>query len=123
VTVTLLRADARALPLPDASVDLIVTSPPYWALRSYTDAGEHYDGQIGAEPTPAAYIDSLIDCTREWMRVLKPTGSMWINLGDKYAGAAVGVVALGLTRPPPASRQGWRQGAPAQGAAGLPRSP
>jgi DNA modification methylase len=81
VSVSLLRADARALPLPDASVDLIVTSPPYWALRSYTDAGEHYDGQIGAEPTPAA----LIDCTREWMRVLKPTGSIFVNLGDKYA--------------------------------------
>jgi DNA modification methylase len=91
VTVTLLRADARALPLPDASVDLIVTSPPYWALRSYTDAGEHYDGQIGAEPTPAAYIDSLIDCTREWMRVLKPTGSCWVNLGDKYSRPGGGV--------------------------------
>jgi site-specific DNA-methyltransferase (cytosine-N4-specific) len=65
-------------------VDLIVTSPPYWALRSYTDGGEHYDGQIGAEPTPTAYVDSLIECTREWMRVLKPDGSIWVNLGDCY---------------------------------------
>lgn len=81
----LMRADAGALPLADASVDLIVTSPPYWALRSYTDGGEHYDGQIGAEPTPAAYVDSLIECTREWMRVLKPAGSLWVNLGDKYS--------------------------------------
>lgn len=81
---TILRADARALPLPDTSVDLIVTSPPYYALRSYTDGGEHYAGQIGSERTPAEYIDSLIDCTREWMRVLKPSGSMFINLGDKY---------------------------------------
>jgi DNA modification methylase len=63
--------------------------------RSYTDAGEHYDGQIGAEATPAAYIDSLIDCTREWMRVLKPSGSMWINLGDKYAS---GRRAVGTSR-------------------------
>jgi DNA modification methylase len=84
---TLIRADAKALPLADQSVDLIVTSPPYWALRSYTDGGEHYDGQIGAEPTPAAYVDSLIDVTRECMRVLKPTGSIWVNLGDKYAGS------------------------------------
>jgi DNA modification methylase len=80
-----IRGDARTLPLPDASVDLIVTSPPYWSLRSYTDNGEHYDAQIGGEVTPAAYIDSLIDCTREWMRVLKPSGSLFVNLGDKYA--------------------------------------
>lgn len=81
----LLRGDARALPLADASVDLVVTSPPYWALRSYTDGGEHYAGQIGSEPTPAEFLDQLVACTREWMRVLKPQGSMWINLGDKYA--------------------------------------
>jgi DNA modification methylase len=87
---TVLRGDARNLPLGDDTVDLIVTSPPYWALRSYTDAGEHYDGQIGSEPTPAAYIDNLIDCTREWMRVLKPSGSIWVNLGDKYSGAGRG---------------------------------
>jgi len=85
VSVTLLRADAGRLPLPDASVDLIVTSPPYWALRSYTDGGQHYDGQIGSEPNPAAYIDSLIRCTAEWVRVLKPGGSIWVNLGDKYS--------------------------------------
>jgi site-specific DNA-methyltransferase (cytosine-N4-specific) len=87
VSATVIRGNARSLPLADASVDLIVTSPPYWSLRSYTDGGEHYAGQIGAEPTPAEYVSSLIDCTREWMRVLNPSGSMWVNLGDKYAGA------------------------------------
>src|SRR5690606_22545733 len=44
-----------------------------------------YDGQIGAEATPQEFVDALIDCTREWMRVLKPTGSLWVNLGDKYS--------------------------------------
>jgi DNA modification methylase len=90
MAVTVIRADARRLPLPDASADLIVTSPPYFGLRSYTDAGEHYDGQIGSEDTPQAYLEALWDCTREWARVLKPGGSMFINLGDKYAGSASG---------------------------------
>lgn len=83
-SVTLIRGDARQLPLADASIDLIVTSPPYFALRSYTDGGEHYTGQIGSEATPAEFVAALIECTREWMRVLKPTGSIWVNLGDKY---------------------------------------
>jgi RNA polymerase subunit RPABC4/transcription elongation factor Spt4 len=85
VSVTVTRADARSLPLPDASVDLIVTSPPYFSLRSYTDGGEHYAGQIGSEATPREYVAALVECTREWVRVLKPSGSMFINLGDKYA--------------------------------------
>jgi DNA modification methylase len=85
VSAHVLRGDARRLPLPDASVDLIVTSPPYWQLRSYQDGGEHYDGQIGDEPTHRAYVEALLDATREWIRVLKPTGSLFVNLGDKYA--------------------------------------
>jgi len=87
MTVAVLRSDARHLPLPDASVDLIVTSPPYYGLRSYTDGGVHYDGQIGSEATPQEWVAALVDCTREWARVLKPSGSMFINLGDKYSGA------------------------------------
>lgn len=83
----LLRADARNLPLEDGSVDLIVTSPPYFALRNYEDGGEVYGGQVGAEPTPAEFVDALIECTREMVRVLKPSGSIFVNLGDKYAGS------------------------------------
>lgn len=80
----LIRGDARALPLADASVDLIVTSPPYFGLRSYQDGGEHYSGQLGAEASPREFVDALIDCTREMVRVLKPTGSIFVNLGDPY---------------------------------------
>lgn len=69
------------------SVDLIVTSPPYFALRSYQDGGEHYDGQIGSEPTPTEFVDALIACTADWLRVLRPGGSIFVNLGDKYAGS------------------------------------
>jgi DNA modification methylase len=79
-----LRGDARAMPLADASVDLVVTSPPYWSQRVYTDNGERYDGQIGTEATPAEYIQNLLACTAEWVRVLRPSGSMFVNLGDKY---------------------------------------
>jgi DNA modification methylase len=88
VSALVVRGDARALPLPDASVDLVVTSPPFYQLRSYSDGGQHYEGQIGSEPTPGEYIAALVDCTREWMRVLKPCGSLFVNLGDKYGGAA-----------------------------------
>lgn len=88
--VTIWHANARELPLPDESVDLVVTSPPYFGLRSYQDGGEHYTGQIGDEPTPAEFVDALIDCSREMVRVLKPSGSIWVNLGDKYAGAGRG---------------------------------
>lgn len=81
------RGDARRLPLPDASVDLVVTSPPYWGLRSYRDGGEHFDGQVGDEMTWRAHLDALLEVTRELVRVLKPTGSIFVNLGDKYGGA------------------------------------
>ena len=86
MSLDIVRGDARSLPLADNSVDLVVTSPPYFALRSYTDGGEHYEGQIGSEPTPAEFVAALLDVTRECIRVLKPSGSLWINLGDKYAG-------------------------------------
>ena len=83
-----IRGDARRLPLADDSVDLVISSPPYFALRSYQDGGEHYAGQMGSEATPAEFVDALVEVTRECVRVLKPCGSLWINLGDKYAGSA-----------------------------------
>jgi DNA modification methylase len=83
-TAQVIRADARHLPLGDDTVDLIVTSPPYFGLRSYTDGGEHYEGQVGAEASPQEFLDALLEVTAECARVLKPTGSMWVNLGDKY---------------------------------------
>ena len=83
----LVQADAVELPVADDSVDLVVTSPPYFALRSYQDDGDHYDGQIGSEATPQEFLDALWAVTSECVRVLKPSGSLWVNLGDKYAGS------------------------------------
>lgn len=87
MTALVLRADALNQPLADESVDLIITSPPYFALRSYQDGGEHYDGQLGSEPTPEAFLEALWAVMAECWRVLKPSGSCWVNLGDKYAGS------------------------------------
>jgi DNA modification methylase len=84
--VTIWHGNALDLPLDDATVDLVVTSPPYFGLRSYTDAGAHYTGQLGSEATPGEFVDALIAATAEMVRVLKPSGSIWVNLGDKYAG-------------------------------------
>jgi DNA modification methylase len=81
----LTQADAMRLPLADDSVDLVVTSPPYFALRSYQDGDEHYDGQIGSEPSPQEFLEALWAATVEMVRVLKPSGSIFVNLGDKYA--------------------------------------
>ena len=104
-TAALIRGDAVAIPLRDESVDLIVTSPPYFALRSYTDGGEHYDGQIGSEATPSAFLEALWAVTAECWRVLKPSGSLFVNLGDKYAGSG-GHNNGGIAKPDK-KRKGW----------------
>ncbi|MER6684631.1 DNA-methyltransferase [Streptomyces olivaceoviridis] len=75
----MLVADARRLPLPNHSIDLVVTSPPYWRKRDYG-----VDGQLGQEDTPADYVVALTDCLTEWQRVLTPTGSVMLNVGDNY---------------------------------------
>ena len=64
----------------DGSVDCCVTSPPYYALRDY-----NVEGQIGLERSLDEYIDKLVDVFAEVRRVLKPTGSLWLNIGDCYA--------------------------------------
>jgi DNA modification methylase len=68
--------------LPAGSVDCCITSPPYFGLRDYG-----VDGQIGLEDTPQAYVARLAELFREVRRVLKDTGTCWINLGDSYVGA------------------------------------
>jgi site-specific DNA-methyltransferase (cytosine-N4-specific) len=67
--------------LPRASVQTVVTSPPYYNLRDYRG---HVD-QLGQEETPAAYVDALVDILDRAARVLRPDGTLWLNLGDTYA--------------------------------------
>ena len=68
------------------SVRMCVTSPPYYGLRDY---GE--DGQIGIEQTPQEYIARLVEVFAEVYRVLKPDGTLWVNISDSYAGGGKGI--------------------------------
>lgn len=78
----------RMAELPDGSVDLVMTSPPFLALRSYLPDGHPNRGkEIGSEPTPAAFIDTLLALTAEWRRILAPHGSICVELGDTYSGS------------------------------------
>jgi site-specific DNA-methyltransferase (adenine-specific) len=64
--------------IPDNSIDCIITSPPYWGHREYNGGG------IGLETTYREYVDNLIKITGKLYKVLKPTGSFWLNIGDTY---------------------------------------
>ena len=67
------------------SVNCCVTSPPYFGLRDYGN-----DEQIGLEETPEAFVESLVNVFREVKRVLADDGTLWLNLGDSYAGSGRG---------------------------------
>ena len=84
-TATILIGDVRQRlsELDAGSVQTCVTSPPYWGLRDYG-----HDGQIGLEPTPDEYVANIVEVFREVRRVLSDDGTLWLNLGDSYNGAA-----------------------------------
>lgn len=63
------------------SVQTVITSPPYWGLRDYG-----HPGQLGLEATPAEYVDRMVELFRGIRRALKSDGTLWLNLGDSYAG-------------------------------------
>ena len=71
--------------LESESIDCVITSPPYWALRDYG-----VEGQLGLEPTFQEYITKLCDIFDEVKRVLKKDGTCWVNIGDTYGGSGKG---------------------------------
>src|SRR3989442_10727968 len=79
---TILTGDAASVlkDLPQASVDCVITSPPYFQLRDYGAAG-----QLGMEPTVHAWVADLRTVFAEVARVLVPTGGLWLNLGDSFS--------------------------------------
>jgi len=85
--------------LPEQSVNCCVTSPPYFGLRDYG-----HEGQIGLEETPEAFIQKMVEVFREVKRVLRDDGTLWLNLGDSYAGSGKGRNADG------SHQEGGKQG-------------
>ena len=70
---------------PDSCVDMIMSSPPYWGLRDYG-----VEGQLGMEKTPEEYVEKFRLIFRELKRVMKPTATLWWNIGDTYGGRKKG---------------------------------
>jgi len=93
MTVDYIVGDTRDVTatIPDGSVSLVACSPPFIALRSYLPADHpDKDKEIGSEPDPATFLDTLLGLTAEWGRVLAPWGSIAIELGDTYSGSGGG---------------------------------
>lgn len=88
---TILEGDVREslATLPADHFHCVVTSPPYWALRSYLSKDHSLKSlELGSEPTPEAYIDKMVAVFRDVRRVLRPDGLCWVDIGDCYAHAS-----------------------------------
>src|SRR5579862_2811295 len=70
----------RLADLPSSAIDCAITSPPYFQLRDYG-----VGGQLGLEPDVEGWVDEMRLALNGLVRVLKPTGSLWLNLGDTYS--------------------------------------
>ena len=70
--------------MPSDSVQCAVTSPPYWNLPDYG-----VNDQLGHEATPDAYVAKMVELYREVRRVLRPDGTLWLNIGDSYASRTI----------------------------------
>lgn len=110
MTVRVLQGDCRDVlkTLPADSVHSVVTSPPFFRLRDY-----QAEGQIGQEATPADFADALAEVFSEVRRVLRPDGSLWLQLGDTYAAGGNGgggsLVAKRRQWTGAHERKGWRR--------------
>lgn len=87
MTSSILHGDAKTVleGLADGCIHMCVTSPPYYGLRNYG-----VDGQIGLEETPEQYVQKLVEIFHEVKRVLRSDGTLWLNIGDSYAGSGRG---------------------------------
>lgn len=107
--------------LPEASVQEVVTSPPYWGLRDY-QAGEL---EIGNEQTVTEYVQTMVDVFKGVFRALRWDGTLWLNLGDTYSTSGGNRMGGGYARPNRSYEQrnvrpGRRSGLPAKNLIGIP---
>jgi len=98
MTVTILIGDCRKVlrELPTESVHCVVTSPPYWGLRDYGIGTDVF----GLEPSYQIYVEHAVEIFRDVRRVLRPDGTLWLNLGDSYASTPRGNKQTGV--------EGWK---------------
>jgi len=79
--------------LPEKSVNMCITSPPYWGLRDYKTKpvkwNDGWEGELGTEPNFNQYINHLCDIFDEVKRVLYNDGTCWVNIGDTYGGSSL----------------------------------
>ncbi len=123
MTVKILKGDCRKVirKIADTSIDCVITSPPYWGLRNYEAAG-----QLGMEATPEEYVENLRRLFREIHRILKEDGTVWLNLGDCYAGGSytgkndVNVKTPGRSNLSARAPKGKWRGLPAKNLIGIP---
>jgi len=100
--------------LPAGFAQTCVTSPPYWGLRDYG-----HDGQAGLESTPEAYVARMVEIFAEVRRVLRDDGTLWLNLGDSYAGGSGGSGGSGENSAKQTTSPGSYHGGPSKLAHGL----
>ena len=108
-------AVARLSQVSTRSVDSVVTSPPYWGMRAYPTPEqsmpvERPGGQIGQERSVEGYLESLAAVFDQLARVLRPSGTVWVNLGDTYGGSWGNYVAAGSRARTAAARRATTQG-------------
>lgn len=95
--------------LKSGTVDCVVTSPPYWGLRDYGTVG-----QLGLEASPGEYVSKLVGVFGEVWRVLRDDGTLWLNLGDSYAGGGGRKGCRDENAPPRRGRNGRKAAARGQ---------
>jgi DNA modification methylase len=92
--------DQTQISLPQNSIDLIVTSPPYWQKRDYG-----VKDQLGQESDPDDYVENLVGALNQWREFLRPTGSVFLNIGDTYHNKSLVGIPGEFARE--AQREGW----------------